>query len=122
MNQNLKPGDKIAIWNGDQSEFLGIGEYVGTATVYAWIYQGVLQSNRNAENPPPDHIPKKDVMSIVDNPKFKLDRRFIYGCQCWWQPVTDEQIKQIKTMQKKAKTAELPKTAGRHKKALAEKN
>jgi len=57
----LRKGRKVKIFDVDQTTFLGIGVYIGAEKVEGmrlWI------------------------------PRFKLGRRKIWGCECWWIPET----------------------------------
>lgn len=82
---------KVRVWNGDQSEYLGEGEYVGEVTVYYMVMpDGSLQSLSNAEEKP-DQIPDgATLQESPGNPKIILDNgKTVYGCQVWWEPVKE---------------------------------
>ena len=85
---------RVDVWNGDKSEHLGLGTYVGDVEVYFMqMPDGSLRSNTNAETPPePDSIPPgAKVVKTDNNPKIVLDSgRTVYGCQVWWSPVEDD--------------------------------
>lgn len=90
---------RVRVWNGDQTEYLGEGNYVGEATVYfIRMPDGSIQSNHEAEiEPDPANVPDGcSVVSSEGNPKFILDSGdTVYGCQVWWEPV-EETPKQTK--------------------------
>lgn len=81
---------RVKVWNGDHSEYLGEGEYVGDVTVYIiQMPDGSLRSVQNAEEkPPPEMIPPGAYLRETSgNPKIKLDKgETVYGCQVWWEP------------------------------------
>ena len=82
-------GKRVRVWNGDRSEYLGEGNYVGNTSVYIiQMEDGSLQSNSNAETEPQD-VPEGGVVrKINNNPKIVLDNgQTVYGCQVWWEPV-----------------------------------
>lgn len=93
-NKNQNIPNRIRAWNGDQTEYLGEGNYVGQTTVYfIRMPDGSIQSNQNAEiEPDPDNVPEGcSVFCSEDNPKFVLDcGDTVYGCQIWWEPVEKE--------------------------------
>lgn len=76
--------------NGDQSEYLGEGEYVGDVPVsFMAMPDGSIRSLANAEvKPEPQDIPPgAKLVSAGNNPKIVLDSgRTVCGCQVWWQP------------------------------------
>lgn len=80
---------RVKVWNGDQSEYLGEGDYVGNVKVYfVRMEDGSIQSNRNAEEKPdPANLPEgADIIKAGKNPKIVLDNgETVYGCQVWWQ-------------------------------------
>ena len=80
---------RVEVWNGDKSEFLGKGRYVGDVKVYfVRLEDGTIVSNRNAEEQPnPELIPYgADIIKAGKNPKIILDNgNIVYGCQVWWQ-------------------------------------
>lgn len=83
---------RVQVWNGDQSEFLGHGELVGTATVYFVAgADGGLYSMENPEERPPEEMLREldgEIIESADNPKIRLDDgSHVYGCQVWWSPV-----------------------------------
>ena len=82
---------RVRVWNGDQSEFLGEGNYVGNVAIYAIeMPDGSIQSNTNAEVEPED-VPEGGVVrKMNNNPKIVLDNgQTVYGCQVWWEPVKE---------------------------------
>ena len=85
----LSIGTKVDILSGDQSTLIGVGEYVGLATVYCRLLHdphGLPIGIRAAPDPevkPNDGT--SDWVEMDGNPKFKLGDGFVYGCQCWWQ-------------------------------------
>ena len=84
-------GMRVRVWNGDRSEYLGEGTYVGDVTVYLALAEGAIVSGANPEVPP-DGIPSDAVMAFEGNPKFQLDSgEFVYGCQTFWCPVDDDE-------------------------------
>lgn len=87
-------GKRVKVWNGDQSEFLGEGNYVGDVTIYAiQMPNGSLQSNSNAEiEPSPESVPEGGVVrKLPNNPKIILDNgRTVYGCQVWWDVIDSQ--------------------------------
>jgi hypothetical protein len=85
-------GKRVRVWNGDRSEYLGEGNYVGNVNVYfIQMPDGSLQSNGNAEVEPTD-VPEGGVVRKAGkNPKIVLDNgQTVYGCQVWWEPVEEE--------------------------------
>ena len=85
---------RVQVWNGDQSEFIGEGELVGTATVFFIAGEdGALYSLENPEERPTETILaelKGELVESADNPKIRLDDgSHVYGCQVWWGPVED---------------------------------
>jgi len=91
---------RVRVWNGDQTQYLGEGDYAGKATVYfIRMEDGSIQSNHDAEiEPDADMVPDgASVICSEDNPKFVLDSGdTVYGCQVWWEPVEDAPKKQHK--------------------------
>jgi len=85
---------KVRVWNGDQSECLGIGDYDEDVAVYfIHMPDGSLRSISNAEQEPtPDMIPEgAQVIKSDDNPKIVLENgEVVYGCQTWWHPLERE--------------------------------
>lgn len=83
--------DRVRVWNGTQTEYLGEGNYVGEATVYfIRMPDGSIQSLHDAEvEPDPSVVPDGCVVVCSEsNPKFMLDSGdVVYGCQIWWEPV-----------------------------------
>jgi len=81
---------RVKVWNGDQTEYLGEGDYIGNVSVYfIEMPDGSLQTNDNPENEPESwQIPEGGtIRHSSDNPKIVLDSgRVVYGCQCWWVP------------------------------------
>lgn len=82
---------RVRVWNGDQSEFLGEGNYVGNVPVFfIRMPDGSLRSNTDAETEP-DHgdvPPGGEVVRVPNNPKIVLDNgQTVYGCQVWWEPI-----------------------------------
>ena len=79
---------RVKVWNGDQSEYLGEGDYVDDVNVYfIRLEDGSIQSNHNAEiEPEPYQIPPgADIIKAGKNPKIVLDSGdTVYGCQVWW--------------------------------------
>lgn len=85
---------RVEVWNGDHTECLGQGEYVGDVTVYVMLMpDGSLRSLANAEVRPSDsEIAESggELVELDDNPKIVLDScTVVYGCQVWWGPVSD---------------------------------
>lgn len=81
---------KVKVWNGDQSEFLGEGTYVGEVTVYFIQTENGISSGSNAEQRP-EGVPEDQIIEAPNNPKIVLDSgRTVYGCQVWWEPVDGE--------------------------------
>jgi hypothetical protein len=87
-------GKRVRVWNGDQSEYLGEGNYVGNVKVYfVRMDDGSIRSLHNAEEEPePYQIPNGgEIISSDDNPKIILDSGdTVYGCQVWWEPVEED--------------------------------
>lgn len=84
-----KPPFRVRVWNGDRSEFLGEGEYVGEVTVYFFETEGGISSAGNAEEKP-EGVPEDKIIEAPNNPKIILDGgRVVYGCQVWWEPVEE---------------------------------
>lgn len=80
------PPFKVKVWNGDQSEYLGEGTYVGEVTVYFVRTDDGIQSASNAEERP-QGVSEDQIIESPDNPKIVLDNgRTVYGCQVWWKP------------------------------------
>jgi len=84
---------RVEVWNGDHSEYLGEGEYVGDVSVFViQMPDGNLRSLPNAEErPSPDMVPEGAfIRESPDNPKIVLDGgEVVYGCQVWWQPAEE---------------------------------
>jgi hypothetical protein len=84
-----KPPFKVKVWNGDRSEYLGEGTYVGETTVYFVRTDDGIQSASNAEERP-QGVPEDQIIEAPGNPKIVLDSgRTVYGCQVWWEPAED---------------------------------
>jgi hypothetical protein len=62
------PGERVAVWNGQQDQFLGMGTYLGNE--YYHSHQFGAGTYPKIELDTPYH-----------------DRKIIYGCECWWQPL-----------------------------------
>jgi hypothetical protein len=80
---------RVRVWNGDKSEFLGEGNYVGDVSIYVIdMPDGSLLSNTNAELEP-QHVPQGGVVrKSNNNPKIVLDNeQVVYGCQVWWEEI-----------------------------------
>lgn len=86
-------GKRVRVWNGDRSEYLGEGKFVGNVTVYIiQMEDGSLRSNGNAEiEPEPQDVPEGGIVRKAgNNPKIILDNGdTVYGCQVWWEPVEE---------------------------------
>ena len=81
-----KPPFKVKVWNGDRSEYLGEGTYVGETTVYFVRTDDGIHSASNAEARP-QGVPEDQIIEASGNPKIVLDSgRTVYGCQVWWEP------------------------------------
>ena len=84
---------RVKVFDGTGEKFLGYGEYVGKATVYAIVMpDGSLRSMHNAEEEPPeDQVPEGAVVKrIGNNPKIVMDNGQVhYGCQVWWEPLKE---------------------------------
>lgn len=92
---NLTLGDRVEVFDGDGSEFLGYGEYVGNVSVYVIVMpDGSIKSLKNAEQKPSDEEVTNlggELLEVENNPKIVLDNgRVVYGCQVWWQPVSGD--------------------------------
>jgi len=87
-DEEIEP-KRVRVWNGDQSESLGEGNYVGNVAIYAIeMPDGSLRSNTNAEIEPEDVPEGGIVRKMGNNPKIVLDNgQTVYGCQGWWEPV-----------------------------------
>ncbi len=87
-------GDRVRVWNGNKSELLGEGKYVGEATIYIiQMPDGSIQSLKNAEVEPDDsEVPEGGVVHKVENnPKMLLDNgSYVYGCQVWWETIEEK--------------------------------
>lgn len=85
---------RVKVWNGDQSQYLGLGTYGEDVTVYfIRMPDGSIRSAHNAELPPPPESipPGARVLEVPGNPKIKLDSGdTVYGCQVWWGEAKDE--------------------------------
>jgi hypothetical protein len=92
-SDSKQQNQRVRVWNGDKSEFLGEGNYVGDVSVYFFrMPDGSLQSLKNAEiEPSEDLVPEGAVVVESDgNPKIVLDSgQTVYGCQVWWEPVPE---------------------------------
>lgn len=90
-HKRRKPPYRVRVWNGDRSEFLGEGNYVGDVTVYFFETEGGISSASNAEEKP-DGVDEDKIIEAPNNPKIILDSgRVVYGCQVWWEPVEEGQ-------------------------------
>lgn len=82
---------RVKVFNGDQSEDLGEGTYLGEVTVYfIHMPDGSLRSLHEAEKKPSeDLIPEgAELIEAPGNPKIRLDSGdVVYGCQVWWEPI-----------------------------------
>ena len=85
---------RVRVWSGDESEYLGEGDYMGNVTVYIVFPcdpeapTDAISSFPDAEVYP-DEVPEgMEVGEIPDNPKIELDSgEIVYGCQVWWEPI-----------------------------------
>lgn len=94
-SENGKPC-RVKVWNGDRSEFLGEGVYVGNVTVYFVNTENGIVSASNAEEKP-EGIPEEQIIETPNNPKIVLDDgRVVYGCQVWWEIIKDSSNNQTK--------------------------
>lgn len=84
---------RVKVLNGDGTQELGFGEYVGDVGVYVTNMPGVIQSMTMAEEPiPPELLQGRQQHFIPNNPKIVLDSgEVVYGCQVWWEPVDGPQ-------------------------------
>jgi hypothetical protein len=84
---------RVKVYNGDNSKFLGLGNYVDDVVVYfIHMPDGSLRSTSNAEQPPvAEMVPEgAEVIKSEGNPKIVLDNgTVVYGCQVWWEPVVE---------------------------------
>jgi hypothetical protein len=90
----VEPGTRVRVKDGKQEEDLGLGTYMGEVDVHiAHTPDGSVLSSDDPENQPPDLavLPEgSQVSHIQDNPKIQLDTgRVVYGCQVWWEPLTE---------------------------------
>jgi hypothetical protein len=91
--ERRKPPFRVNVWNGDRSEFLGEGEYVGDVTVYFFETEGGISSASNAEEKP-EGVPEDKIIEAPNNPKIVLDSgRVVYGCQVYWAPIEEGEKK-----------------------------
>lgn len=76
---------RVKVWNGDQSEYLGEGNYVDNVKVYIKRTEdGGLISYENAEEK------QEGFEEIVSNPKIILDSgKTVYGVSVWFQPIIE---------------------------------
>jgi hypothetical protein len=91
-----KPPYKVKVWNGDRSEYLGEGTYVGDVPVFfIGMPDGSIRSLANAEEKPPEEVIAEmggELIEAGENPKIVMDkevepgRNVMYGCQVWWSP------------------------------------
>jgi len=87
--ERKEPPYRVRVWNGDRSEFLGEGEYIGNVTVYFVRTESGISSAKNAEQKP-DNVPEDDIVEAPNNPKIVLDNgQVVYGCQVWWEPAEE---------------------------------
>lgn len=75
---------RVKVWNGDQSEYLGEGNYINNVTVYIKRTEDGLISYENAEE-------KQDGFEeIISNPKIVLDSgKTVYGVSVWFEPIIE---------------------------------
>lgn len=66
---NMWKGRKVKIYSPDYKKFLGVGKYERQVKI-------MLTAG------------KKDTGITAHTPKFKLGRKTILGCDCWWIPVS----------------------------------
>lgn len=92
---------KVEVWNGDQSEYLGRGEYVGDVMVYfSLMPDGSIASTSDAETKP-ENIPEGARLVRKMNPKIVLDNgQVVYGCQVWWNVADDTKTRQVSDLDK----------------------
>lgn len=94
----MQTGTRVRVWNGDQSEELGLGTYEGEASVkmlFVRTKKGLIcysdWNDPTADVDPPPGSTDAVPMELL-TPKIRLDkptadgRGVIYGCQCWWEP------------------------------------
>jgi hypothetical protein len=85
-------GKRVEVWNGDRSQYLGKGRYVGDVTTYAILdADGALRSMKNAEKKPTKVPEGCEISELPNNPKIILDDgTVVYGCQVWWNYVAEQ--------------------------------
>jgi len=91
---------RVEVWNGTGETYLGKGYFVGLVDVYA-IHTGpfgyILSEEDPTKEPSEENLKWAEEnggeYSLIKlNPKLKMDDgRIIYGCQCWWQPIPEEE-------------------------------
>ena len=81
-------GERVEVWNGNSSKYLGEGTLVGFVSVfYIMNTDGSISSLPGAELKP-EGIPDNLIDETTDNPKIVLDSgKVVYGCQVWWHAV-----------------------------------
>jgi len=77
---------RVRVWNGDQTEYYGEGNYSEDVEVYfCKMPDGEILSEANPEIPM-KNIPEGGKLVKLKNPKIVLDSgRIVYGCQTWWE-------------------------------------
>lgn len=84
IEKRAMEGMRVRVKDGLGKTELGFGTLVDHVTVYAKrSSEGGLVSLRFAEEP------FEGAQALADNPKFEMDDGSVrYGCQVWWEPVT----------------------------------
>lgn len=83
---------RVKVMSGDGTKLVGYGNYSEDVTTYVAVMpDGSLRSNSNAEVPlDVSQVPGAVLRKIDHNPKIVLDDgRVVYGCQVWWEEVTE---------------------------------
>tara|TARA_Y100000034_G_scaffold67850_1_gene81892 strand:+ start:537 stop:887 length:351 start_codon:yes stop_codon:yes gene_type:complete len=80
---------RVKVWNGDQSEYLGEGTLEGEVEIYGIITSSGLTSLADpTQEPHPSQIPANGKLHRGKSPKILLDDgRVVFGCQTWWQAI-----------------------------------
>lgn len=80
--------ERVRVWNGDQSEYMGEGTLNGEVDVhFCKMPEGEILSEKNPEKPM-KNIPEGGKLVKIKSPKIILDDgNIVYGCQTWWEKI-----------------------------------
>ena len=91
---------RVAVLDGSGKNFIGGGYLVGRVDVWLYRTPDGLRSATDAEKEPtPEMIKEAEAVGasfecVKGNPKIVMDNgRVVYGCQVWWTPVPDVEVR-----------------------------